>query len=116
MFFGNLFSSAPRGYDDVDCAWVRDHTKQVRMIDVREPDEWVGDLGHVAGAELVPLATLAEKAKAWSREQEIVVICRSGGRSARGAGILASMGFTKLHNMSGGMMAWNASGLPTAKR
>ena len=115
MLFGNPWSIAPRGYDDVNCSWVRGHSQRVRMIDVRELDEWHGDLGHVEGARLVPLGTLADQVKDWDRNLELVVICRSGGRSARAASILASMGFTKVHNMAGGMLAWNASGFPTSR-
>jgi rhodanese-related sulfurtransferase len=84
-----------------------------RVVDVREPDEFVA--GHIAGAELVPLGGIERAAKTWNREQEIVVVCRSGGRSGRAAKILTDLGFTRILNMAGGMLAWNDAGLPITK-
>ena len=83
-----------------------------RIIDVREPAEFTGELGHVAGAELVPLATVESAARGWDKEQEIVMVCRSGARSGRAAALLASMGFRHVMNMTGGMLAWNEARLP----
>jgi rhodanese-related sulfurtransferase len=59
--------------------------------------------------------TVEHVAKAWDRNQEIVVVCRSGGRSGRAAAALAAMGFKHIINMSGGMLAWNAAGLPVER-
>ncbi len=78
-----------------------------RIIDVREPDEFSGELGHLPGAELVPLATVAEVAASWPRTERIVVVCRSGGRSARAARQLVELGFERVFNLSGGMLAAN---------
>ena len=86
----------------------------VRLIDVREPHELTGPLGHIAGVENHPLSTLVEAARPWARDEAILLISRSGARSARAAGELAELGFTRLHNLAGGMMAWNEAGLPVA--
>ncbi|MCL4228846.1 MAG: rhodanese-like domain-containing protein [Myxococcales bacterium] len=85
------------------------------MIDVREPHEFTGELGHVAGSKLVPLATLLDAARAWPRDEELVLVCRSGNRSGRAAQALAGAGFTRLYNLAGGMLAWNAAGLPVER-
>ena len=87
-----------------------------RVVDVREPDELVGELGHIEGIEHVPLATFAERCASWSRDDEIVVVCRSSGRSAKAAEQLAAQGFKRIHNMVGGMLAWNAAALPVVRR
>jgi len=87
-----------------------------RVIDVRDADEIDGELGHIDGMEHVPLARLAEAARGWDRNDEIIVVCRSGGRSARAAEVLHMMGFRKVHNMQGGMIAWHAHGLPARRR
>lgn len=87
---------------------------KVRIIDVREPSEWTGELGHVAEAELVPLATVGTAANGWDRNAPIVCICRSGGRSGRAAEQLVGMGFKDVTNMTGGMLAWKDAGLPVA--
>jgi rhodanese-related sulfurtransferase len=83
-----------------------------RIIDVREPDEFTGELGHIPGAELVPLATVLERAHEWSRDDELLVVCRSGGRSSRAAEALVRAGFRHVINLVGGMIAYRAAGLP----
>ncbi len=104
------------GYADVSVSEVAAlEPGKARLVDVREPQEFTGELGHVAGAELVPLATVVAAAAAWDKARPLVVICRSGGRSARAAGQLAAMGFRAVHNMSGGMLAWNEARLPTQR-
>ena len=85
----------------------------VRLIDVREPDEFRGELGHIPRAELVPLATVERSAATWDKDQELVMVCRSGGRSGRATIALKNMGFHKVVNMAGGMLAYNAAKLPT---
>lgn len=102
------------GVPEVHIDWVRAQTGH-RMIDVREPDEWRGPLGRVAGSELSPLGGLASAAVAWDRDAPVILICRSGGRSGRAAKTLISMGFTKVVSMAGGMLAWEAAGLPAER-
>ncbi len=78
---------------------------KVRRIDVREPDEYTGPLGHLPGAELVPLGTLEAASASWPHEEPLLLICRSGVRSAKAAQALAQRGFTHLYNLAGGMLA-----------
>jgi sulfur-carrier protein adenylyltransferase/sulfurtransferase len=105
----------PLGYHEAPPSVVYAAKGKVRTVDVREPDEYVGELGHIEGAELVPLATVETKAVAWDRDAELVLVCRSGGRSGRAAAALAKMGFTKLVNMAGGMLAVNEAKLPVSR-
>ena len=86
-----------------------------RIIDVREPDEFTGELGHVPGAELVPLATLLAAARPWDRDERFVVACRSGARSAKAASSLVALGFKNLMNLDGGMRAYALAGLPVER-
>jgi len=86
-----------------------------RIIDVREPDELCGDLGCIPGVESAPLATVERAAAAWDPGEPIVLVCRSGGRSGRAAALLARLGFTQVMNMTGGMQAYRAAGLPTER-
>ena len=102
------------GVPEVDVAWVHGQPGH-RMVDVREPDEWTGPLGRVAGSELRPLGGLAGAAASWDREAPLILICRSGGRSGRAAKTLISMGFTQVVSMAGGMLAWQAAGLPAER-
>jgi rhodanese-related sulfurtransferase len=88
---------------------------KVRIVDVREPHEYVGELGHIPGSNLVPLQTVETEARRWDSESEIILVCRSGARSARATAILMSMGFTNVINMAGGMIAYNAAKLPVER-
>ena len=87
----------------------------LRIIDVREPHEFVGELGHIPGATLVPLASVPAQAVTWNKADEFLLVCRSGGRSGQAAQALSRLGFGKVMNLVGGMMAWNQAGLKTEK-
>lgn len=104
-----------QSFVDVDPAFVTAHRGSVALVDVREPDEYAGELGHVPGAELVPLATLLDASAGWDLQREVVLVCRSGGRSARAAIALAGRGFRHLYNLRGGMLAWNEAHLPVER-
>jgi phage shock protein E len=81
------------------------------MLDVREPDEWAA--GHIPGATLIPLGQLASRVAEVPADREIVVVCRSGNRSASGRDILLDAGLASVTSMGGGMNDWTAAGLPT---
>lgn len=84
------------------------------LIDVREPEEFVGDLGHVRGSLLVPLDALEHRLPklAGYADRDVVVICRAGARSATAGAMLRRAGFLRVFNLRGGMLAWKAAGLP----
>lgn len=83
----------------------------VRYIDVRGPDEWDGELGHLSKAQLVPLPNLADAAAAWETDEPLLMICRSGNRSSQAAAALLRSGFENVANLEGGMLAVRAEGL-----
>jgi sulfur dioxygenase len=86
-----------------------------RLIDVREPAEWISELGHIAGAELMPLGTVqASVAKVAGEPREIISICRSGKRAGQAADFWAQQGL-KVRVLAGGMMAWNEAKLPITR-
>jgi len=80
------------------------------MLDVREPGEWVD--GHIPGATLIPLGGLASRLDDVPRDQRIVVVCRSGNRSAEGRNILLEAGFPAVTSLDGGMSDWVRAGMP----
>lgn len=94
-----------RSYQDVTVGELERLRGVARFIDVREPDEFTGPLGHLPGAELVPLEKVEAAAEGWARDEPLLLICRSGGRSSRAASALAARGFTTLYNLTGGMLA-----------
>jgi rhodanese-related sulfurtransferase len=75
---------------------------------VREPEEW--EAGHVPGARHVPLGQLPDRMGELGRTEPIVVICRSGSRSALATEWLTTAGFDAV-NLVGGMQAWAHAGL-----
>ncbi|WP_324650318.1 rhodanese-like domain-containing protein [Georgenia sp. H159] len=78
------------------------------VLDVREQDEW--DAGHIAGATHIPLGELPDRLDELP-EEDLLVVCRSGGRSKRASAWLNHTGFTA-RNLDGGMRDWTAAGLP----
>lgn len=98
------------GGPEVTVSWVAGPGRDHRLIDVRGSDEFHGPLGHVQGSEQVPLEALPRMAVGWDREQPIVLICRSGGRSLAAAGLMEAMGFHKVASMAGGMIQWGQQG------
>jgi rhodanese-related sulfurtransferase len=81
------------------------------VLDVRQPEEWAEV--HIPGATLVPLGDLPSRLRELPRNKDIVVVCRSGNRSAQGRDILREAGFTATTSMAGGMNEWSAAGFPT---
>ena len=96
------------GIWEVQPHWLEEHLKEVQIVDVREPEEYNGPLGHVPGARLVPLGKLGERASELKKAEPVVVVCRSGARSAHATLMLGKAGFDKVANLSGGMLRWRA--------
>ena len=83
-----------------------------QLIDVREQVEW--DAGHIAGARFIPQGILLEEIESAvpDRNAPIVLYCRSGARSGRMTVALQQAGYTDVVNMAGGILQWQADGLP----
>lgn len=81
------------------------------VLDVRQPDEWAA--GHIPDATLIPLGDLPSRIAEVPRDRQIVVVCRSGNRSAQGRDILLGAGYPSVTSMAGGMNDWVAAGYPT---
>jgi rhodanese-related sulfurtransferase len=98
------------GIWEVPPEWVEENLRNVLVLDVREPDEFTGPLGHIRDATLLPLGQLRARAGELGKDRPIVAVCRSGGRSAQATNILREAGFEKVANLPGGMMRWRAEG------
>lgn len=96
------------GIWEVQPNWLEEHLREVQIVDVREPSEFNGPLGHVPGARLVPLGTLNQQLEVLEKQKPIVTVCRSGARSAQASVMLGKAGFDKVANLSGGMLRWRA--------
>ena len=83
------------GISEIDPQLGRgERRRAVQLLDVREPDEFIGPLGHIEGAVLIPLGKLAgARWASLSKDKPIVAICRSGARSAQAVNFLQQAGF-----------------------
>lgn len=100
-----------------ECKALLDGTRhdEVNLVDVRQPAEF--ESGHLPGAVLIPLGEVSARAGELDPKLPTIVYCRSGGRSAAGTAMLMASGVSDIHNMAGGIMAWQglvARGLPEA--
>lgn len=92
---------------DVDALAALVERGDIRLVDVREPDEFAA--GHVPGAVLVPLGTVPDNVDAFRGEGPTYVICQAGGRSLRACEFVADHGVEAV-NVAGGTGGWIASG------
>jgi len=84
-----------------------DAGRRPTLIDVRQPDEW--DICNLQefGARLIPLGEFQQRFQELNPEDDIVLHCRSGGRSGQAQRFLMSQGYQKVQNLSGGMLRWS---------
>ncbi|GGL75991.1 sulfurtransferase [Deinococcus aerolatus] len=98
--------------EDITPQEGQDRVKQGAMlVDVREQSEY--DEVHAQGATLLPLSELESRFTELPRDRELVMICRSGARSARAGEYLMQNGYDRVVNLGGGTLAWAEAGLPT---
>jgi rhodanese-related sulfurtransferase len=117
MLLWSFVGNRLRGVKEVDNAGAMQliNHKNALVLDVREEIEF--KTGHIRGAKLLPLNKLKERIGELERyrEKPIVVVCRSGHRSASACALLGNREFGQAYNLSGGMMAWQKSDLPVEK-
>ena len=87
------------------------------LLDVREPEEFTGELGHIPGSVLIPLKELPARVGELEadKHKDIIVICRAGVRSTTAAAILTGLGFDHVGNLKGGMLEWTDQQLPVER-
>jgi len=102
-----LFSKA---YQQIDAVGAKARMDAgATLLDVRDPQEWAA--GHAQGARHIPLGQLPHRQRELRAGRPVITVCRSGGRSARAAALLAG-GEREVLNLRGGMRGWQAAGLP----
>jgi rhodanese-related sulfurtransferase len=117
MLLWSIFGNRMRGVKDVDVAEALQliNHKNALVLDVREDAEYKA--GHLLNAKWIPLGKLGDRIGELERyrEQNIVVVCRSGQRSASACALLGKQGFAQAYNLEGGVMGWQKSNLPLEK-
>jgi len=95
---------------------LKENADNVFIVDVRRPEEFGGELGHITGAKLMTLETeLQSKLGGLDKSQSYVFVCRSGRRSTKATLMAQELGFVDVYNMQGGMLRWNAMQFPVEK-
>ncbi len=95
---------------------VFEKNEKITILDVRRPEEFNNELGHIKGAKLVTLGPqLTRYLQTGDRSDEIVFVCRSGGRSGQATLESIQLGYEMTVNMAGGMISWNEKSLPIEK-
>jgi rhodanese-related sulfurtransferase len=89
---------------------ARDVSADAYLIDVREDDEWLA--GHAPGAVHLPMIELPDRLDEVPRDRDVVIVCRSGHRSAEVVSYLIGRGIGNVRNLADGMLGWAATGRP----
>ena len=102
--FAGIWAIMPEAFEEL--------ATPVQLIDVREPGEFDGPLGHIKGARLIPLGELQSQLTQLDPQRPVVTVCRSGARSTQAVALLQKAGFRQLANLAGGMLRWRAEDHP----
>lgn len=92
-----------------ELAKLKDAGENIRVIDIRQPAEL--NSGIIPGAEALPMHTIPLRMSELNPKEKLIMVCRSGARSAQACMFLQQQGYDKVYNLRGGMMAWAGSGL-----
>ena len=112
LFAPSLLPSGD-GYGDVTVQEARtliEDKQDLVILDVRTVSEYEDD--HIEGAENIPVQELGKRLDELSRDDELLVYCRTGNRSAQAVDILRDVGFTKMYHMDAGITGWIEAGYP----
>jgi len=106
-----LLRPAPSSSTEISVAQAYEKFQQgAFFLDVRSKEEW--DQVHISKSTLIPLDQLPSRLAEVPKDQDVVVICRSGMRSKEGMTILRNAGYARAVCMTGGLIAWKAAGYP----
>jgi len=92
-----------------ELAKLKENGEVMRVIDIRQPAEL--NAGIIPGAEALPMHTIPLRINELKRDEKLIMVCRSGARSAQACMFLQQQGYENVFNLRGGMIAWAGSGL-----
>ncbi len=106
---GKTYLDSPKEFYDVM------QSEDVQLVDVRTAEEF--DAGHLKGAVNICVTCdgFATKMSKIDKSKPVYVYCRSGHRSGNATKMLSKMGFQEVHDMDGGILAWQANNLPVER-
>jgi sulfur dioxygenase len=100
------------GIAEIAPEWLAQRRGDVQILDVRNPSELGGELGHLHDALAIPLDELRARVAEVARDKPVVVVCQTGRRSCLGTVILRKAGIARCASLAGGMVRWQELGLP----
>lgn len=86
-----------------------DGANSIRVIDIRQPAEL--NSGMIPGAEHLPMHIIPLRINEFKRDETLIMVCRSGARSAQACMFMQQQGYENVYNLRGGMIAWSGSGM-----
>lgn len=92
-----------------ELAQLKENGETIRVIDIRQPAEL--SAGVIPGAEPLPMHIIPLRINEFKRDEKLVMVCRSGARSAQACMFMQQQGYENVYNLRGGMMAWARNGL-----
>jgi uncharacterized membrane protein YdjX (TVP38/TMEM64 family)/rhodanese-related sulfurtransferase len=112
---GNLRRGPMMNTDDF--RWRLNTDKDLLVLDVRTPEDFIGEQGHIVGAVNIPVEELQQRMAELGDylEQTVAIVCRTDKRSAKAALLLTEEGFADVHVVRGGMTKWTKAGLPVIR-
>ena len=103
-------------FQTLSSAVASENLDEMLIVDVRGPEEFRAELGHIAGAHQITLGpVLKQFLEGYDRNEKIFFVCRSGKRSAEASKMAVDMGFQKVAHLEGGMTKWNEDKLPVER-
>lgn len=102
------------GLLEIDPEWVAEHLGEVRILDVRQGEEFDDRKRGIPGAQFIPLSELKDRLAEIPKDQPVIPVCHAGMRSGQATVILRQAGFPRVANLRGGMVLWQQIGLPVA--
>lgn len=100
------------GLLEIDPEWVAEHLSEVRVLDVRQPEELAEQPEHIANAQRIPLSELKHRLAELPKDCPVIPVCHAGTRSGQATVILRDAGFPQVANLRGGMLLWQQMELP----
>lgn len=100
------------GLVEISPQWVAANKAKVHVLDVRTKTEYDEEKSHISSSQLIPINELRDRLNEVPNDKPVLIICRSGKRSALAYEILHEAGWEQVANISGGLLRWSAEGLP----
>lgn len=110
-------NDVPSRFNTLTPQELSERLDQALVVDVRGPEEYVGEFGHIKNSHQITLGdNLKQFLEGYNRSEEIVFVCRSGRRSQDAAKLAIDLGFQKISHLDGGMLGWTECKLPVERK